>query len=98
MRSYIRTRAWSDAQLDAAESRLEQRGLVDDGAFTVEGRSAREAVEVATDLQCAPILDALGEHADELIDLLTPWGRAIRDAGGYPPQGPHDLAPVRADS
>jgi hypothetical protein len=98
MRTYIRTRAWSDAQLDAAEARLHSRGLVADGAFTAEGRAAREAVEVATDMQCAPILDALGERTEELLDLLTPWGRAIRDAGGYPPQGPHDLAPVRADS
>jgi len=27
-----------------------------------------------------------------LIDILRPWGAAIRDAAGYPPQGPHDLA------
>jgi hypothetical protein len=41
------------------------------------------------------IVDSLGDCVDELLDLLTPWGRAIREAGGYPPQGPHDLAPVR---
>jgi hypothetical protein len=95
MRTYIRTRAWSDAQLDAAEARLSERGLVADRAFTAEGRDRRESVEVATDAQCEPILHALGDSFDELIDLLTPWGRAIRDAGGYPAQGPHDLAPVR---
>jgi hypothetical protein len=95
MRSYVRTRAWSEAQLDAAEARLSDRGLVADGAFTVEGRARRESVEVATDAQCEPVLRALGDAFDELIALLTPWGQAIRDVGGYPPQGPHDLAPVR---
>ena len=95
MRSYIRTRAWSDADLDAAEQRLVTRGLVADGGLTDDGRALRESVEVTTDEQCASIVDALDERLDELIDLLAPWGAAIRAAGGYPAQGPHDLAPVR---
>ncbi len=95
MRSYIRTRAWSADQLDAAEARLADRGLVAEGAFTAEGRALRESVEVATDAQCDVIVHALGDSFDELLALLVPWGQAIRDAGGYPPQGPHDLAPVR---
>jgi helix-turn-helix protein len=95
MRSYIRTRAWSDADLDAAEQRLVARGLVADGRLTDNGRALRESVEVATDEQCAVIVEVLAERLDELIDLLAPWGAAIRDAGGYPSQGPHDLAPAR---
>jgi hypothetical protein len=95
MRTYVRTRAWSDEQLDAAESRLVSRNLVADGALTAEGRALRESVEVATDAQCAVVLDVLGDGFDPLLALLMPWGQAIRDAGGYPPQGPHDLAPVR---
>ena len=95
MRSYVRTRAWSAEQLDAAEARLSARGLVADGALTAEGRELRESVEVATDAQCDGILDALGSSFDELLALLAPWGQAVRAAGGYPPQGPHDLAPVR---
>jgi len=95
MRSYIRTRAWSDAQLDEAEGRLAARGLVADGRLTPDGRALRESVEVATDAQCGVMVDALGECFDEVIGLLAPWGAALRDAGGYPPQGPHDLAPVR---
>ena len=92
LRTYVRTRAWSAAQLDAAEARLSERGLVADGELTVEGRALRESVEVATDGQCDVMLEALGDGFDELVAILTPWGRAIRDAGGYPPQGPHDLA------
>jgi hypothetical protein len=95
MRTYVRTRAWSDEQLSAAEARLSDRGLVAAGALTAEGRTLRESVEVATDAQCEVMLRALGNDFDELLAVLTPWGRALRDAGGYPPQGPHDLAPVR---
>ena len=95
MRSYIRTRAWSEAELDEAEQRLEARGLVAGGGFTDNGRALRESVEVATDAQCAVVVDTLGDGVEELVELLAPWGAAIRAAGGYPPQGPHDLAPVR---
>jgi hypothetical protein len=95
LRTYVRTRAWSDEQLDRAEARLGEQGLVADGALTGEGRERREAVEQATDEQCAVMVQALGETGcAELIDILRPWGEAIRDAAGYPPQGPHDLAPA----
>ena len=47
---------------------------------------------MSTDRQCEVIEQSLGDDMAELIGLLTPWGRMIRDAGGYPPQGPHDLA------
>jgi hypothetical protein len=95
LRSYIRTRAWSDAQLDEAEARLEARGLVAGGGLTDAGRVLRESVEVATDAQCEVMVDSLGRRFDDLMEMLVPWGRAVREAGGYPSQGPHDLAPLR---
>jgi hypothetical protein len=92
LRTYIRSRAWSDADLDAAEERLVARGLVADGALTDAGRDAREAVEVLTDEGCAPIVAALGDDLDELVGLLSGWSTRIQAAGGYPATGPHDLA------
>jgi hypothetical protein len=92
LRSYVRSRAWSNDELDAAEERLVARGLMADGGFTDAGRAAREAVEVATDRQCRPVVDAVGDDVGELIGILVPWGAAVRDAGGYLPSGPHDLA------
>jgi hypothetical protein len=92
LRTYVRTRAWSDADLDAAEARLEERGLLAGAMFTDAGRAAREDVEAVTDRLCRPIVEALGDDVDELIGLLVPWGRSVRDAGGYPASGPHDLA------
>lgn len=86
-RTYIRTRAWSDAQLDAAEERLRTAGLLDDaGGPTDAGRARREEIELATDAQMAPALDALGaEGLAELARLLQPWAEAVMTAGGYPP-------------
>ena len=54
MRTYVRTRAWSAEQLDAAEARLSDRGLVAKGTLTGAGRELRESIEVATDAQCEP--------------------------------------------
>jgi hypothetical protein len=92
LRTYIRTRAWTDADLDAAEARLVERGLVANGAFTDEGRAAREAVEDCTDSACRPMVDNLGADLDELVAILHTWDDAVQGAGGYPGSGPHDLA------
>jgi hypothetical protein len=98
LRTYIRTRAWSEGELDAAEARLEARGLVADGAFTAAGRAAREQVERATDAKCRPAVEALGDDIDELLDLLGPWSDAVCAAGGYPSAGPNDLAGLSSDA
>lgn len=92
MRTYVRSRAWSAEELDAAEERLVTRGLVADGALTERGRDEREAVEAATDRACEPIVAALGDDLDELVAALGSWSGAVQAAGGYPPSGPHDLA------
>ena len=92
MRTYVRTRSWTDDDLDAAYERLEARGLVDDGQLTDKGRAEREAVEVATDVQCQPIVDALGDDLSSLVAILRPWGATVCEGKGYPALGPHDLA------
>ncbi len=92
MRTYSRTRAWTNDQFDAAHDRLRSRGLVDDTGFTQEGRAAREAVEVNTDAQLQGVVAALGDDLDELLGIIRPWGAAVRDAKGYPMSGPQDLA------
>jgi hypothetical protein len=94
-RSYVRTRAWTDSQLDEAEARLRTENLVDGDGLTEGGRTLRESIEVSTDGPCQAIVDTLGDNVSELLALLSPWGAAIRDASGYPSQGPHDLAPRR---
>lgn len=92
LKSYIRSRAWSEDELDAAIERLEQRGLLAHGGLTDEGRKLRNGIESLTDQSCEPIIANLGDDLDELLSILEPWGVAIRDADGYPKGGPHDLA------
>jgi hypothetical protein len=95
-RSYVRTRAWTDTELDEAEGALVEQGFLAGGALTEAGRTAREGIEQSTDRQCRPILESLDEGFDTLVGMLLPWGAAIRGAGGYLPSGPHDLATAAA--
>jgi hypothetical protein len=83
LRTYIRSRAWSDAALDAAVDRLRSRGWMEGDAFTPAGQAAREEVEWHTDRQMLPAINALGDQFDGLMTLIGPWGNAIRDAAGY---------------
>jgi hypothetical protein len=83
-RTYVRTRAWSDAQLDAAEERLASAGLMADGQLTEAGRAHREQLELDTDAQMAPAIAAIGDDLDELDQLLRPWALEVMAKGGYP--------------
>lgn len=92
LRTYVRSRAWSDSDLDTAEGRLVDRGWLAEGTLTQQGWAEREQIEAATDHQCRPIIETLGDDLDELLAILRPWGEAIREARGYPAAGPHDIA------
>jgi hypothetical protein len=92
LKTYTRSRAWSHDELDDGITRLEDRGLIKDGAFTAQGRDEREAIEKVTDRQCRPIIESLGDEFDSVINVLTPLGREIRNKHGYPASGPHDIA------
>jgi len=92
MRTYVRSRAWAPEDLDAAEDRLRSRGQLEGDGMSAAGRAGREAVEQATDRQCRPIVEALGDDLDELAALVGGWSEQVRNAGGYQQRGPHDLA------
>jgi hypothetical protein len=94
-RTYVRTRAWSDEDLDAAEARLEAAGLMADHQLTEAGREHRELIELETDAQMLPALDALGDDLTELAELLRAWDEDVMAAGGYP-QSPLAITPRRA--
>lgn len=84
LNSYVATRGWSASQIEAATERLRQRGLIDGEAFTEEGEALRASIEEATDRGERPIVEALGDDADELFGLLEPWAKAVVGSGGYP--------------
>lgn len=89
-RSYAAGRGWSGDQLGAAESRLQERGLLDGDAATDAGRAARDAVEAETDRLCRAMTDALGDDVIELVGRLQTWGASIRAADGYYPSSPQE--------
>jgi hypothetical protein len=95
VRSYSRTRGWTTDEFDRSEHHLRDLGYLDgagpDTHLSQAGRHAREQIEVATDAQMAPALEALGEAIDELFELMAPWGETIRAGKGYLGAGPHDL-------
>jgi len=95
IRSYSRTRGWTDDEFGRAEHHLRDLGHLEgkgaDTHLTLQGRHARDEIEVATDRQMRRALSALGDDIDELFEILEPWGATVRDGSGYPAAGPHDL-------
>jgi hypothetical protein len=84
LNSYVRTRGWTDEQIDHATERLRARGLIEGDGFSARGQELRASIEAATDRQERAIVTAIADDADELFALLAPWSKAIVESGGYP--------------
>lgn len=69
--------SWSSAAQASARDRLEARGLMSGDEITDQGRQTRDDIEVATDRQETEVVLALGDDADELLELLRPWSTAV---------------------
>ena len=83
-RAHTSGRGWTAEQLAAGEDRLRGRGLLDDdGRLTDRGRTVRQDIEDRTDAAVEPALAVLGDDVPDLLATMEPWGRAVRDAGGY---------------
>jgi hypothetical protein len=84
LKSWVRSRGWTEEELDAGVDRLRSRGFLDGDELTLAGRDLREEIESATDVMERRTVDALGDDADALFALLDPWCDQIVAAGGYP--------------
>jgi hypothetical protein len=84
LKSWVRTRAWSDEELDAACDRLRSRGFLEDDSLTNAGRALRDDIEAATDVMEQRMVDALGDDADRFFTLLDGWCELVVAARGYP--------------
>jgi hypothetical protein len=84
IKTYSRTRGWSEDALDGAIDALRSSGDLDGDELSAAGRARRDAVEVATDLPCHRILANLGDELDVLLGLVRPWSASLQAAGGYP--------------
>jgi len=83
---YIRTRGWSADEIGAGIESLRQRGFIDGdpAAFTPAGEQLRSMIEDMTDAGETEVVAALGDGAEELIELLAPFTNAVLEAKGYP--------------
>jgi hypothetical protein len=80
------TRGWSPEQWAAGETRLRERGLLDDdNSFTDAGQAVRETVEHRTDAAAAAPWRRLGEPGcARLLELARPLSRTIAASGILP--------------
>jgi hypothetical protein len=90
-------RGWSEDEWAAAARRLTDRGLLRaGGALTEAGAAARRWVEDRTDQLAAPSWDALGpSRSERLVEAVTPLVGLIIDGGGFVPDNPMGLRPLR---
>ena len=84
LKSWVRSRGWTDEELDAACDRLRSRGFLAGDELTDAGRQLREDIEDATDVQEARMVAALGDDADRFFTLLDGWCDQVVAQNGYP--------------
>ena len=53
--------------------------------LTAAGRAVRDDIEAVTDAMEQPIVDALGDDVDAIIDQLDAWSARCIAAGAFPP-------------
>jgi hypothetical protein len=79
-----RSRAWPEADWNAAKERLGLRGLFDGTRLTDEGNALRTQIEEQTDhAALAPWETLSTEDSTRLRALVRPWSRAISDSGVF---------------
>jgi hypothetical protein len=84
VKTYSRSRGWSDDALDAAIDGLRSSGDLDGDELSAAGRARRDAVEDATDHPCGRIVANLGDDLDELVVLAREWSDRLVGLGAYP--------------
>lgn len=82
----LKTRAWSEEEMEQARTDLERRGLLENGALTGRGQELRNAVEDTTDRLAVAPWEKLGEDAQEFIKLMEPLTQRILAGGGVGPR------------
>jgi hypothetical protein len=84
IRSFVVTRGWGEAAVDAAIASLTDRGWLQNEELTPLGRAARDAIENATDLQDGLVLASIGNRLPTLCATMNAWGDLCIAAGAFP--------------
>ena len=82
---YSSTRGFDPASLASAVESLAGRGwMTDGGVLTSAGRAARDAVESATDVGQARLVEAIGAGLDDVVAVLGHISDAVLEARAAP--------------
>ena len=84
LKSWVRSRGWTEDELDAAIERLRSRGYLEGDGITPAGWALREDIEQATDAMEGRVVASLGDDADRLFELMDGWCELVVAAHGYP--------------
>jgi len=82
--AHATTFGWPADAVEAAASRLTERGFAVDGRITAAGREFRDGIEASTDAQQQAIVDALGDDFESTVAAVDRWSAACVAAGAYP--------------
>jgi hypothetical protein len=83
--AYTATRGWSSEAMQQAIDGLQNRGLVARGALTGAGKRLRDSVEEATDAAMRPVLTALGDEIDDIVERCGLYSQRVVARGWFPP-------------
>lgn len=83
--SYTATRGWSQEVIAATAEGLSSQGLIADGQLTAEGLRVREEIEEHTDAMEQPLIAAIGDDLDRLLQLLNDWSQQCIATQAFPP-------------
>jgi hypothetical protein len=84
LKSWVRSRGWTEDELDAAIERLRGRGYLSADGITPAGWALREDIEQATDAMEGRVVASLGDDADRLFELMDGWCERVVAQHGYP--------------
>jgi hypothetical protein len=83
--AYTATRGWSPEAMRASTERLSDQGLLTETGLSDEGQRFRDGIEQVTEAAMQPVVEALGDDLERLIDALQGWSDAVIAHGWFPP-------------
>ncbi len=82
---YTSTRGWSPEDIAATTARMTEKGWLEGEWLSQGGLALRTSIEAATDMLEQPIIDALGDSFDGIVEDLDRWSQRCIDAAAFPP-------------
>jgi hypothetical protein len=83
LRAYSPTRGYPPDAIDAAVARLRRRGWIEGDELSAEGKSARQAIEAATDASQEDLVSALGDRLEWAVDTASALSARLIAGGAF---------------